>query len=177
MKIQLNIVMPRLLGLLLLGGVSSLMGCGADNTSDPQLPPTTGHVDVEAWLAKGYYKAWHCEAAPHAARAPSPHGTDRVCSNDLLSGAGAGEFPAGSAGVKEVLDNVGNVAGYAVYRHAKAGTTADTWYWYERAPGGFIAADNFGDQGVAKSFCVSCHTLAGSDPNHSGHDFVYTQVK
>jgi hypothetical protein len=67
---------------------------------DPaQTPPTTGRVDLEAWIAAGHYRAWHCETAPHASRAPSPHGTDRICSNDLLSASTAGTYPVGAAAV------------------------------------------------------------------------------
>ena len=70
-----------------------LLACGTPaNVDDPELPPTTHFQDVEAWLAKGYYKAWHCEGGPHDARSPSPHGVNRIwaaCTHAVLSGNAA----------------------------------------------------------------------------------------
>ena len=163
---------------------------GSDMTApiadEKQNPPTTGRVDVEAWLAKGLYKSWHCEAAQHDARSPSPHGKNRICSNDKTSANAGGEYAVDSAGVKELYDDTGmNVVGYAVYRHVTAGKTGDTWYWYERVPANSpaphdangVVADGTGGSGPAKAICVGCHSATGSDAMHSGHDFVYTQVK
>jgi len=159
---------------------------GATNASDPQKPPTTGRADVQAWLGTAAYKAWHCEPSPHEARKPSPHGMNRICSNDVLAAHGDAEFPVDSAAVKELYDAAGSkIVGYAVYRHVKAGTSGDAWYWYETVPEGSAAphdangvvADGLGGAGPAKDICVSCHGAAGSDAAHFGHDFVYTQVK
>lgn len=169
------------LGLLL--GMLPLAACGG---SDPQAPPTTGMAAVESWLTQGLYKSWHCEPAAHAARSPSPHGMNRICSNNLLSGAGTGEYPVDSASVKELYDSAGaSIVGYAVFRHTSAGTTGAAWYYYERVPQSSMAphdangvvADGIGSAGPAQTICVSCHQAAGSDMAHSGHDFVYTQVK
>lgn len=172
-----------------------LPGCGDDgasgddagNDDETQVPPTSGMVDMRAWLDAGHYKKWSCEAASHEARAPSPHGWNRICSNDAISSfAGTGEYPVDSAAVKELYDATGKtIVGYAVYRHIKAGTTGDTWYWYEIVPddsaaphdANGIVADGNGGSGPAKDICVSCHSATGSDAAHSGHDFVYTQVK
>ncbi len=181
-----------LLAALLAG---TFVGCGSDDDSsnpppggDAQNPPM-GRAAVEAWLSANHYKSWRCESAPHAARSPSPHGINRICSNNLLSQHGAGEYPVGSAAVKELLDASNNIIGYAVYRHTRAGTTGDTWYWYERIPastptsqvphdGNGIVADGMGGgTGPEETICVGCHQGAGSDAAHSGHDFVYTQVK
>ena len=153
---------------------------------DAQRPPITGRADVEAWLSQGLYKNWKCEAAAHDPRAPSPHGKNRICSNDKLSAAGAGEYPVDSAAVKELYDAAGtSVVGIAVYRHVSAGTTGANWYWYERVPSSSAAphdangvvADGLGSSGPAKDICVACHQAAGIDAAHSGHDFVYTQVR
>ncbi len=153
----------------------TLSGCSSAPASDPQTPPTTGKADVEAWLGKGFYKSWHCEGAPHAARSPSPHGSNRICSNNLTSVAGAGEYPIGAASVKELLDQSNAITGYAVYlKTAKGG--GESFYWYERT-GADVVGDGLGTSGPPKTVCVGCHTGAGSDANHSGHDFVYTQVK
>jgi hypothetical protein len=163
------------------------VGCGGVGPAgDKQTPPSTNGQAVEAWLATGAYKSWKCETAPHAARSPSPHGTNRICSNDKLSTHASGEYPVDSAGVKELYDSTGtNIVGYAVYRHTLAGTTGDTWYYYERVPADShaphdangVVADGMGSSGPAQTICVNCHQAAGSDANHFGHDFVYTQVR
>lgn len=171
----------------------ALAGCGGNpspGVGDDQTPPTTGHDAIETWLTAASYKSWHCEQAPHAPRSPSPHLTmNRICSNNLLSTfAGTGEYPVGSAAVKELYDSAGtNLNGYAVYVHTKAGKTSDTFYWYERVPPSSTAphdsvtnvvADGFGGGMAApETICVSCHKATGSDAAHSGHDYVYTQVK
>jgi hypothetical protein len=161
-------------------------GTSTGTTSLPvgaQTPPATNGTDVEAWLTAGSYKTWHCEAAPHAARSPSPHGTNRICSNDLTSGfSGTGERPVGSASVKELYDGTGKtIVGYAVYLKTKAASDGgNTWYWYERVPQS-VLADGFGDTTAPKQVCVSCHGAAGSDAAHTpspgSGDQVYTQVK
>lgn len=140
-----------------------------------QAPPTTSAADVDAWLAQGFYTTWHCEPAPHAGRSPSPHGTNRICSNDAASGAGPGEYPVDSAAVKELLDG-GAVVGHAVYRHVRAGTSGDTWFWFEKLHDS-VGAIGLGDKGTPHDSCVGCHKNAGANANHSGHDFVYTQVR
>ena len=139
---------------------------------------------MKAWIAKADYKAWHCEAAEHASKDPSPHGVNRICSNDKLAGAGAtGMFPVGSAGVKELWDKAGGaVIGYAVYVKTEADSAGGAnWYWYEEnptiaAPVGPVVADAFGDTGQAQSICVSCHIKAGTTFAASARDFVFTQV-
>jgi hypothetical protein len=152
---------------------------------EEQTPPQ-GREAVEAWLAAGHYKQWACEAAVHGPIMISPHGPQRICSNDVLSAHGDGEYPVGSAGVKELYDEAGaNIVGYAVYLHTKAGTTGDTWYWYERVPldhpaphdDNGVVADGDGGSGPAMSICVGCHSATGIDADHPGHDFVYTQIK
>jgi hypothetical protein len=145
-----------------------------------QTPPTTGKADVEAWLATGEYKSWHCESAPHASRPPSPHGINRICSNDLTSSfTGTGERPVGTASVKELFDSTGKtVAGYAVYVKTQASSDdGASWYWYERSSSQ-VVADGFGNAGTAMSLCVGCHTRAASSATHLGaSDFVWTEVK
>ncbi|MEQ1506200.1 MAG: hypothetical protein ABMB14_28465 [Myxococcota bacterium] len=143
---------------------------------DAQTPPQ-GDAAMTAWIAGGAYLAWACEADPHPPRSPSPHGPNRICSNDLMSNHGAGEYPVGSASVKELYDNTGaNIVGYAVSLHPVAGTTGADWYWYETTDAAGLIADGLGDAGTPLTVCVGCHAGAGSDADHSGHDFVYTQV-
>jgi hypothetical protein len=157
----------------------------------PQTPPQTAS-EIEAWIAGGAYKSWHCETAPHPSRDPSPHGTTRICSNDLTSGyKGTGERPIGSAGVKELYNTPGTkIVGYAVYVKAAATSAAGAnWYWYERVPldsgaphdSAGLVADGYGSSGASKSICVGCHAAAGSDAAHTptsgSADLVYTQLK
>ncbi len=152
--------------------VAMLAGCGPSGTmSDPEVPPM-GASAMGSWLAEGHYLKWKCEAAAHDARPQSPHSRNRICSNAKLSGAGAGEYPVDSASVKELFSGTATApTGYAVARHHQAGTTGDSWYWYEKL-GASVVAD-----GTNVSGCAGCHQAAGSDAQHTGHDFIYTQVR
>ncbi len=159
-----------------LGGV----GCGgsgsatSDDTNssgsdvgDAQTPPR-GRAVIEPWIAQGFYKSWKCEPESHPSRPFGAHGQNRVCSNDLLSAAGPGEFPVSSASVKEIYAGA-DIVGYSVSRHTSAGTSGNTWYWYERiGSGGATDAQGAG-------VCVGCHQQAGNQ--RQGHDYVYTQVR
>ncbi len=154
-----------------------------------QLPATGKYADIDAWLAKGDYKSWHCEAAPHDARSPSPHGKNRICSNDASSTHGTGEYPVGAANVKELYDEAGtSIIGYAIETHVSAGATGASWYWYERNPAVKAPAKDGSEGLVANGLgvnaktpevdvCVGCHGGAGSDAAHFGHDLVYSQIK
>ncbi len=163
---------------------SSTSTGGAMLTSDAQTPPQGGVDVMKTWLATGDYKKWHCQAAEHASKDPSPHGVNRICSNDKLAGAGAtGAFPVGAAGVKELWDTMGGkVIGYAVYVKTEADSAGGAnWYWYEDnptipAPTGPIVADGFGTSGQALSICVNCHIKAGTTFAATARDFVFTQV-
>ncbi|HEY6881614.1 MAG TPA: hypothetical protein VI299_26490 [Polyangiales bacterium] len=170
-------------------------GCADDAGPEPvsQLPPQ-GATSIEAWLASGAYKTWQCEPAVHAARAPSPHGYNRICSNDAISankGAG-GPWPKGAAAVKELYASAdaSTPFGYSVYiKTADDSAEGANWYWYERLPKEQAAkfelpevvADGLGDRGGAKDVCVACHIAAGRDPAHTpsvgGRDQVYTPVE
>jgi len=157
------------------GGMDA--GCPASTPGDVQTPPTGGAPEISAWLAKGDYKAWTCEPTPHDARSPSPHGKNRICSNAKLSAHGAGEYPIGSAGVKELFDAAGTrVVGHAVYLKVAAGK-GEAWYWFDKTDADGLIANGLGNAGTPKTVCVGCHASAGSDANHSGHVFVFTQVK
>jgi len=140
----------------------ALIGCSADDPvaenspdaqvgqADRELPPQ-GHSPLKAWLADGHYKSWACEEAPHPARPPGAHGTNRICSNAVLSSSLGGEYPVGAASVKELWQN-GRVTGFAVGRK-----TTDGWYWYE-AYGDNVIAD-----GVHRALCDNCHAGAPRD--------------
>lgn len=152
-------------------------GCPA--MGDAQTPPMGTPAVIDAWLAKGDYKAWKCEPAGHAARSPSPHGYNRICNNTKLTSTASGTYPAGAASVKELLVADGGTAieGYAIGLKLTAGTSAGaSWYWYEKV-GSNVIANGKGDKAGAESTaCTACHQGAGSDAMHPGRDFVYTQV-
>jgi hypothetical protein len=174
-------------------GLFAACGSSDSKTSDDQTPPTGGRAEIEQWLTAASYKTWACEPAVHAARSPSPHGFNRICSNDLIAGAAAGTtaWPKGAAAVKEIYASLTATtpSGYAVYLKTDT-DSADgaNWYWYERVPSDSAAphdangvvADGKGGAGTANSICVGCHRAAGSDAAHTpstgGRDQVYTPI-
>lgn len=141
-----------------------------DAAHDDQRPPT-GREALEAWLAEGSYLAWHCEPDEHAARPPGAHGATRICSNDTLSGATSGDFPPGSASVKELYDRVGGaIIGYALAVKLEAGAGGDGWYWYERMDTTLYA------DGTGVALCTGCHVGADSSFAPTSRDYVFTVV-
>ena len=184
---------------LVLLSMSGLAACSSDSTTstpstsagDSQTPPSTNGTDVEAWLKAGSYKDWTCETASHPQMKVSPHGQNRICSNDLVANfTGDGERPKGSAAVKELYDDSDALVGYAVaVKLAAKSDGGKNWYWYERVPLDSMAphdaktgvvADGKGDPNTtALSICVGCHVAAGSDGMHTvtkSHDFVYDVI-
>ncbi len=165
-----------------------LAACGSDNnnnnnTGDDQTPPS-GRVAIESWVSDGAYKSWASESAVHASRAPSPHGFNRIFSNDLIAAnaTGSGAWPKGAASVKELYADMSSPTpiGVAVYLKLDSDSAGgDNWYWYERIESDVIADGN-GDSGPAKEICVGCHVGAGIDAEHTptpgGRDQVYTPV-
>ena len=158
--------------LTLLAGLALLpLGCGGepgpesfgDRIDQPQLPPR-GSNDLTAWIDAGYYRAWNCEPEAHAARAPSPHGRNRICSNDVLGAStGPGPYPVGSAAVKEIFDSSGAISIYAAYRKVADGDGGDTWYWFEGT------RDDVAANGQGEGACTGCHS-------HAPRDFVFTAI-
>jgi hypothetical protein len=182
----------------------SVAACGGDESApdrgasqiqpDNDQTPPQGADAIEAWLAEGSYNAWHCEDEVHESRDPSPHGFNRICSNDLIAANAQGKdsWPKGAAAVKELYATADAMepVGFAVY--LKTATDSDkgsNWYWYERVPldsaaphdADGVVADGPGDSGPEKAICVSCHAAAGSDKPHTpsagGRDQVYTPVE
>lgn len=173
------------------------VACGDDDAATPdaavvdQTPPT-GAAAVEAWLTGGAYKSWSCEPAVHEARSPSPHGWNRICSNDAIATnvSGTAAWPMGAAAVKELYAAAdGPIIGYAVYlKQAADSAGGANWYWYERVPldspaphdSMGVVADGTGGSGTAMTICVGCHAAAGADVDHTpsvgGRDQVYTPV-
>jgi hypothetical protein len=156
------------------------------DTTDTDVPenqiPPQGYAAIDPWLQASSYTAagWYCEDAPHPGTAPSPHGMNRICSNEMVSENVSGEYPVGSSSVKELYDDTGaNIVGYAVTSKVSSGG-AESWYFYEQVPPGTVitgitidangvVADDLGDTGQAASVCASCHVNA---PN----DYVWVQV-
>jgi hypothetical protein len=175
------------------GNTSSTTGTTGTGGSTASQKPPQGADAVEAWLAMGDYKTWHCEPAVHASRSPSPHGFNRICSNDALAAdaMGTGVWAKGSAAVKELYNAATDTTpvGYAVYLKTAADSAAGAnWYWYERVPltsmaphdAKGVVADGLGASEPAQTICVGCHAAAGSDAAHTptpgGRDEVYTPV-
>jgi hypothetical protein len=154
-------------------------GGGEDET---QVPPQ-GYEAIEAWLTAGHYKSWKKQPGVVEPIPISPHGKQQIYTNQLHSDhAGmTGEYPVNAAAVKELYADDGTtLVGYAVYLHISAGTTGANWYWYERIPKDSDLMPDpvtgvFAD-GVDEPQCVGCHSAAGIDAEHPGHDFVYTQL-
>jgi hypothetical protein len=155
-------------------GAGPAVGPAGSSAGSPQEPPTDSAADVEAWLAKGYYQNWHCEKTSSAGTGISPHGAHRICSNDVLSAfSGSGEYPVGSANVKELYDTVGGkIVGHAIEFHVTAGTSGSDWFWYEVLDGSSPIANATG-----VPLCVGCHSSAGANSMPPGHDFVFSQVR
>jgi hypothetical protein len=118
---------------------------------------------LDAWLAAGHYKMWHCEAKISEPRNGGVHGRVRICSNDLLSGHGTGPYPVGAASVKETYFGA-KIGQLTVGLKVAEGATANTWYWYGQNE----------LEGVGAPGCAGCH---GRAPQYGGHDYVYFQVK
>lgn len=139
------------------GGGAGAQDGSAGAPSDPGQTPPQGRAGLDPWLDAGHYKAWRCEQAIMDARPKGAHGRNRVCSNELLSGAVAAPYPVGAAAVKEIFDAQDKMVGLAVALKIVAGTGPSTWYWYERLRGS-TAAD-----GVAVPLCAGCHGQAQVD--------------
>jgi hypothetical protein len=178
-------------GLLML--MFAITACGdGKSDGDAQTPPM-GREAIEAWLADGMFKSWAAEPAIHPSRSPSPHGFNRIWSNDLIAqnATGTGDWPEGAAAVKELYASMTDATpiGVAVYLKLESDSAGGAnWYWYERVPADHpaphdangVVADGTGASGPAKMICVGCHAAAGADAPHTptagGRDQVYTPV-
>ncbi len=148
-----------------------------------QLPPM-GRATLLPWLMANSYAGWHCEAMGVPGRTivgvGSPHGRNRICTNDVLfnaAAAGMGVFPEGSAAVKELQNAAGMIIGYAVERRVNAMAGGAGWYYYEKVPAGTMlptpnpveadgtVADGLGNaMGTnAMAVCTGCHSGAPRD--------------
>jgi hypothetical protein len=185
--------MRTILNVLMIAAAACSGDDGTGGTGGDAQTPPQGRSAVEAWLADGAYKAWAAEPAVHESRSPSPHGFNRIYSNELLAAnvAGTAAWPRGAAGVKELFASATATTpiGYAVYlKLADDSADGANWYWYERVPldseaphdANGVVADGAGGSGPARDICVGCHAAAGADAAHTptpgGRDQVYTPV-
>ena len=161
-------------------GASLALSCGGANQ---QVPPM-GRAALLPWLRASNYAGWRCEPVGVPGRTiagtGSPHGRNRICVNDVLFAAaasGTGNFPVGSAAMKELQNAAGLIIGYAVERRVNATVGAAGWYYYETVPPGTVlptpnpveadgtVADGPGDaMGTnAMAVCTGCHSGAARD--------------
>jgi hypothetical protein len=157
---------------------------GGGDAGNAQTPPI-GATAIVPWLQQGSYKSWHCETAAHAARSPSPHNFDRVCSNDVIANnaTSTGAWPEGAAAVKELYAQATDAtpSGFAVYlKTAADSANGANWYYYGALTAGGSNVDGMGSDSTVMSTCTGCHLAAGSDAAHTpspgGRDEVYTPV-
>jgi hypothetical protein len=146
-----------------------------DSAGDSETPATGRAELIASWIARNDYRRWTCEPVGHDARSPSPHGRNRICNNQKVVDHGPGEYPTGAASVKEIFDDLGKLTGHLV-THKLGPGKAESWLWYMEV-GGTIVLNGRGDTPEPSAKCVGCHAQAGSDAEHSGHDYVYTQLK
>lgn len=141
----------------------ALAACGP-NASDcidvPEVPAADADAAFEFVTCRRYIDS-PAETERHGTS--SPHGDEtRVWINHTMEEAlmaNATEMPVGSVSTKEIYSN-GAQQGWALMVKVAAGTSADTWYWYEvlgSEPGTepVVAA-------VGASACTGCHS-AGTD--------------
>ena len=144
---------------------------------DPAQTPAVGEAETAAWLETGSFRNWTCEPEVHRARSPSPHGFNRICSNDVISrnASGSGEWPVGAAAVKQIYDRLTDTtpSGYAVYLKLDPESRGGkNWYWWEKLSGRKTIS------GVGRSECIGCHGDAGSTDMAlpGARDLVFTPV-
>jgi hypothetical protein len=122
------------------------------------LPPTEG-LALLKWLQAGSYRKWPKESAPH--RSMGPHKALVITylnpTLDRSLDAKAATHPKGSAAVKELLDEVGQLAGWAVSVKSSAESEGGKgWYWYELL--GTTSSGAVVSQAHGEPLCSGCHT-------------------
>lgn len=162
--------LPRALRAAALLGCALSLHCGSDTGADPAATAvpvdddgTTIVADkagITAYLQAGTYLKWEGEAAVHDSVRSHGGSVRTYFNNKYLFARRTGSYPmaVGSMAVKELYSS-GSVSGYAVGVKTRAGTTADTWTWYETT--GLPDVQYFG---VANPTCEGCHSA------DSGHD-------
>jgi len=131
--------------------------------SQDQLPPTD-LTQLDEWLAARSWEDWDCEIDSHPATGISPHGTNRICQNVIVTRNldGTGDFPVGATLVKESFDGGGNSFALFVETRLDAGSGPSSWYFLRRETASGAIVDN-------EAFCADCHA-------RSRRDFVWSTV-
>lgn len=128
------------------------------------VPPVDGTKLFE-WLKSGQYKHWAREAEKHPSAGPHPSAVIAYLNSKLDESltANSKSHPSGSAAVKELFSNNGELSGWAVSVKTDEDSQAGKgWYWYEilgTEPDARVVAD-----GNGVPLCFGCHT--------PGKDFV-----
>lgn len=115
--------------------------------------PTAG-AEMLAWLQDGNYLDWTSESALHPPVGPHFHQVLTYFNDPLLASLAAGNpsHPAGSAAVKELYGNGGELAGWAAMVKTQDDSNGGmSWYWYE----GF--GDSISFSGFGLGVCTGCH--------------------
>ncbi len=164
-----------------LAAALAITACAPPSQADDPavVPPVLGHDAIEAWFDAGHYQQWTCEPAAHDALAPSPHGRVRLCANPIAAGDPRGVDALDASLVLEIRDAGDALVGRGAQRHTGDGQDAASWYWYMRVPptsatahdASGLAADGWGQEGPAATYCSACHDTAGRD--QPGRDFVF----
>ena len=177
MRPYLTAMRPAASLLFLLSLAVCLPACGDDDgpagpsDAGPSFPtpaegPPANPAEFAAWLAGGEYLTWNCEPDPHPARAPSPHGMNRICQNSIADAAfeTTGAYPPGAAWVKEQYSG-GVIFAIEISRRENNGTGPTAWrFWRGQGPGYAAVTQN----AVAQPFCAGCHTMGDRDFVFSG---------
>jgi hypothetical protein len=128
-----------------------------DNTLNacpmPSMIPTSG-PELLAWLQAGNYLDWTSESALHPPVGPHFQLVLTYFNEPLLASLAAGDasHPAGSAAVKELYNNGGELAGWAAMVKTQDDSDGGmSWFWYE----GF--GDSISFSGFGLGVCTSCH--------------------
>lgn len=134
------------------GGVTVPVGNGGETL-------TVTEPAVRAFARERRHASWTREPVTHASA--GPHAVVQIYFNDLyLAARRADAYPMspGAMAVKEIFDDRGERAGFAVAIKTAAGEGAGTWTWWE-ALGDPLGA---GVYGVAAPLCEGCHASAAS---------------
>ena len=128
----------------------------------------TNQDELFAFLKGKSYASWDAkESSLHPSRGPHTNFGKpvRVFMNETLAesmGSGNREHPIGSTAVKEMYDDAGVLAGWAVEIKTKDQSDGgDGWFWYE------VTSTETGDApfaiGNGVSGCYTCHSGGGHD--------------
>ena len=135
------------------GGEESSDSSGGTGGGE-QLPPTDSEA-LLSWLEDGSYSGWAAESAVHESDGPHFGGVrafvNTALDDSLASGADA--HPAGSAAVKELYGDGGQILGWSVSVKLEADSAdGDNWYWYEKFNDSIFA------DGPGEGLCTGCHS-------------------